>query len=112
MTNSTKKSGAPFISLEMKGRYKDFEDFYDENKRKIYTAIFDIFKEFKTTRKKSLSLVVSAKIQGLDWNTEFTFHKEESIVLKRDLMPYFEQIEDYEICQEINNLYKDLTILK
>jgi len=25
-------------------------------------------------------------------------------------MPYFEEIEDYETCNEINNLYKELTL--
>ena len=34
----------------------------------------------------------------------------EDFVLKRDLMPYFEEIEDYETCNEINNLYKELTL--
>jgi hypothetical protein len=52
---------------------------------------------------------VSAKIMNVDWETEFIFHKEESIVLKRDLIPYFEMIEDYEKCCEIKNLYQELT---
>jgi hypothetical protein len=30
-------------------------------------------------------------------------------VLKRDLIPYFEMIEDYEKCYEIKNLYQELT---
>ena len=68
-----------------------------------------MFKEFKNTRKKSLVLFVSAKIMNVDWETEFIFHKEESIVLKRDLIPYFEMIEDYEKCHEIKLLHESLT---
>ena len=98
----------PFKSLIFNGKYKEFTDFYDINKETIYKGILDVFEEFKTTRNKSLDLYISAKIQGLDWDTNFTFHKDESIVLKRDLMPYFEQIEDYETCHIINSLYKDL----
>lgn len=103
------KQTSPFKTLEIKGKFNDFSDFYSKNKRNIYESIFEIFKEFKTTRKKSLSLFVSAKIQGLEWDTTFNFHKEESIVLKRDLIPFFEEEEDYETCIEIKNLYKELT---
>jgi hypothetical protein len=108
--STNQKNTEPFKSLELKGKYNDFTDFYDENKRIIYESIFDVFKEFRNTKKKKLTLFVSAKIRGLEWDTEFNFHKEESVVLKRDLMPYFEEIEDYETCNEINNLYKELTL--
>lgn len=103
----TKKS-VPFITLRINGKFKDFSDFYDENKDIIYENILNVFKEFKNTRKKSLVLHVSAKIMNVDWETEFIFHREESIVLKRDLIPYFEKIEDYEKCNEIKNIYLDL----
>jgi hypothetical protein len=52
---------------------------------------------------------VSANIKGLEWDTEFNFTKNESFVLKRDLMPFFEDNEDYETCSEIISLSKDLT---
>ena len=107
-TNQNKTK--PFKSLELQGKYNDFGDFYDQNKKIIYESILEVFKEFKTTRRKKLTLFVSAKIKGLEWDTEFNFHKEEAVVLKRDLMPFFEQIEDYETCGEINKLYKQLTL--
>ena len=77
-------------------------------KNEIKFTINFIYK--KWILKKKLTLFVSAKIRGLEWDTEFNFHKEESVVLKRDLMPFFEEIEDYETCNEINNLYKELTL--
>lgn len=109
MTNPKKPKQNYFKELFLEGRYKDFNDFYDENKLVIYKSIIDIFLEFKKTRKKTLTLNISAKIKGLDWDTEFTFNRDETIVLKRDVLPYFEDIEDYESCSEILNLYKDLT---
>lgn len=109
MTNPKKTKQTYFKELFIEGRYKDFNDFYDENKLVIYKSIIDIFLEFKRTRKKTLTLNISAKIKGLDWDTEFTFNRDETIVLKRDVLPYFEDIEDYESCSEILNLYKDLT---
>jgi len=108
MTNPRKKS-TPFKSLIYKQKYRTYDDFYTEHKTEIYKSILEIFKEFNSTRKKNLCLYISAKIQSVDWDTEFHFHKDESIVLKRDLMPHFEDIEDYETCDEIKNLYKQLT---
>ena len=68
-----------------------------------------IFEEFKNSRKKSLVLKLSAKFKNTDWNTEFEFHRNETIVLKRDILPFFEENEDYEMCGQVLNLHKELT---
>lgn len=103
------KNSHVFKKLEIKGKYNEFKDFYDVNKGLIYKSIIEVFKGFKTSKKKTLSLYVSAKIKDLEWDTEFNFSRNETIVLKRDLMPYFEENEDYETCSEIILLHKDLT---
>jgi len=104
------KKSEPFKELKIDGRYNEFKDFYDRNKELIYKSIIELFEGFKTSRKKSLKLYISANIKGLEWDTEFNFHRDETIVLKRDVMPYFEEIEDYETCGEIISLHKELTI--
>jgi hypothetical protein len=105
----TKKVMKPFKELVIKGKYKEFGDFYDENKGLIYKSIVEVFHEFKNTKKTNLTLNVSAKIRDLDWDTDFNFNRNETIILKRDVMPFFEEIEDYETCSEILDLHKDLT---
>lgn len=104
-----KSNSANYIDLVFENNYEDFKDFYDENKNLIYKSILEIFKGFTKTRKKSLTLHLSAKIKEYDWDTEFNFSRNEIIVLKRDLMPYFEEIEDYETCNEIKNLYRQFS---
>jgi hypothetical protein len=106
----TKTKKNVFKELKFKGKYQEFKDFYDENKETIYRSIIELFKEFTKSRKKYLTLYISAKIQGLEWDTEFNFNKGESIILKRDLMPYFEDIEDYETCGDLISLHKELTL--
>ena len=106
---ATKKSNSTFKKLVISGNYNEFNDFYEKNKEIIYKSIIELFSEFKKTRKRTLSLHVSARIKGLEWDTEFNFNRNESIVLKRDVIPYFEEKEDYETCGEIINLHKDLT---
>jgi len=95
--------------LIFKGIYKDYDSFYDENKPEIYKTIFELFKGFKDKRKKTLVLYLSAKIKDLEWETTFTFHRDEFIILKRDIMPFFELIEEFELCGEINSFCKDFT---
>lgn len=109
MQTKPKKTTNLFKELSFDGRYNDFTDFYDENKTEIYKSIIELFAEFKKNKKKSLNLQISAKIRGLDWDTEFTFKRDETIILTRDVMPYFENMEDYETCSEIVSLNKDLT---
>jgi len=100
----------PDKELIFKGKYRDFQDFYDINKETIYKSIVEIFENFKETKKaEELSLRVAARIKGLEWDTKFDFKRTESIVLTRDIIPYFEQIEDYETCCQIYKLHKDLT---
>jgi hypothetical protein len=107
--NALKKNKKPFKELNIKGLYNDWKDFYTPNKEEIYKSIIEIFEEFKNTRKKSLILKISAKFKNVDWNTEFEFHRSETIVLKRDILPYFEENEDYEMCSQVLNLHKELT---
>ena len=105
----TSKTKTPYKTMYIKGKYTDFNDFYDINKKSIYENIVEVFKGFKDTKKRVLSLYIQAIIQGLEWDTEFKFSRNETIVLSRDVIPFFEGIEDYEKCAEIKNLYEYLT---
>ena len=107
-TTKTKKKEPDFV-LNVDGTYKDFTDFYGKNKGSIYRSILDLFKGLPSTNKESLTLLVTAKIRGLEWDTEFTFSKTDTKSLIRDVMPYFEQTEDYETCSEIIKLHQHLT---
>lgn len=106
----TKRTTTPYKKMYIKGTYQDFTDFYDINKRSIYESFVAVFEGFKeNANKRVLTLYIQAIIRGLNWDTEFKFNRKESIVLMRDVLPYFESIEDYEKCAEIKNLYEELT---
>lgn len=97
-----------FQNLTFKKKFKSYNEFHNENKNKIYKSIVNLFKEFTNTNIKSLSLSIDANIEGIEWNTELHFNRNEINVLKKDIMPYFEDIEDYEMCSEIINLTKTI----
>ena len=98
-----------FRDLIFKKKFKSYGQFHSENKEKIYKTIIDLFKEFNVVKNKTLSMTISANIENIEWNTELIFNRDESYILKKDVMPYFEKIEDYETCSEIINLSKSLT---
>ena len=103
----------PYRKMYIKGQYEDFTDFYTINKRPIYENIIEVFKGFTgDSKKRVLTLYLQAIIHGLEWDTEFKFNKTDTIVLTRDVIPYFEQIEEYEICDDVRKLFEELTIKK
>jgi hypothetical protein len=106
---TTKNNETSIKKLSIKGKYSGFTDFYDINKVKIYKNIINLFGNLKNKDKNNLILVLSAKIMDLDWETELKFSRQEIIVLIRDLIPYFESVEDYETCGEIHSLYLELS---
>lgn len=90
--------------------YNDFTDFYDANKHIIYFEIVESFFEFQKKSTKTISLIVLAKIQNMDWNTEIKFDRKNIKVLNNEILKYFESIDDFESCQKIIELYNVLTI--
>jgi hypothetical protein len=99
-----------FKELIFNKKFKSYHDFHNENKENIYKSIIDLFSEFKKVKNKSLSIIINAKIENIDWTTELNFNRNEIHILKKDLMSYFEEIEDYETCSQIISLSKTLTV--
>jgi len=94
--------------LILKQDYKSFGDFYNVNKELIYRTLANLFKSLKRKDKNNVTLVLGAKINGLQWETELKFKRQESIVLVRDILPFFETNEDYETCGEITDTYNKI----
>lgn len=91
-----------------KQNYKSFGEFYSVNKESIYRTLVNLFKSLKRKDKQIVILVLGAKINGLQWETELKFKRQESIVLIRDILPFFEENEDYETCGEITETYNKI----
>lgn len=48
----TSKTRTPYKKMYIKGKYEDFSDFYDINKKPIYENIFEVFKGFEGNKKE------------------------------------------------------------
>lgn len=97
----------PFIVVEIERKiYNNFKDLYDTNRDGIYQGVLDIYSEFKNnSRKKVLTLLVSTDVGPLSWDTELTFRKLDYQILTDQILPYYENNEEYEKCAEIKHLY-------
>lgn len=97
-----------FRILEYHGDYDSFEVFYNDNKSEIYESIVAIFESFKTSPKNVLTINIRTTINGMFWDTDISFTRDQYFVLKRDILPYFEEEEDYEICDRIMKVHNEL----
>lgn len=96
--------------LNIKTDHKDFKEFYYSNKSLIYEKVFDLFKSLKRNDKNYIVLVISSKINALQWETELKFNRDQKDILINELIPYFESIENYEICGEIHVLHQKIKV--
>jgi len=94
--------------LNIEGKYNDFSDFYDVNKVIIYNNILKLFENFKNKEKEHIILRLSANIENIEWKTNLEFSREDIYVLERDILPYFEELEEYETCDKITKLYESI----
>jgi hypothetical protein len=101
-----------FQELIFKKKYKTYNDFHVDNKEIIYKTIINLFKEFQLSKNKLFYMLIHANIENIEWSTELSFNKNEFYILKKDIMPHFEEIEDYETCSEIINITKGLDLIK
>lgn len=95
--------------LSFKNDYSSYYEFAEDTKKYIYNSIYNIFQKLKSNKENELKLTISAKIEGCEWNTDLNFSRQDIIVIKRDLIPYYEKNEDYEMCSNLKNLYNELT---
>ena len=98
----------PFIIFEVTKPYSNFRSLYDDNRREIYFNIVKIFDELTRTHKKSLILSIKSDLGGLNWDTEFKFLKTDYEILSDAILDFFEDNEEYEICNDIIDIIKKL----
>jgi hypothetical protein len=97
------------ISIQLDKNYDSFKEFYDENMFEIYKSVVNLFEFVSEKKDKKYTLHIDAKINDLEWGTDLTYGKENSEILIRVLLPIFENVEDFETCIKIRDLYNKIT---
>jgi len=97
-----------FAKIELSADYQDFQDFYQNNKSLLFNNIVQLYKELTKTNESKLKLVVESKLDGDVWSTDFVYSKDDLEMLMNDVLPFYEENEEYEICAEIMKINKKL----
>lgn len=93
------------LRLMVNDTFKNGNDFMEENKPYIMMGVLESFKRLKDPENKEVVL----RIVGNQRQDDFIFSRNDAdAVLKKDLIPYFIEKEEYELCKEVNDLYNEL----
>lgn len=111
------KSKIHTIDVHVSGRYRSFDDFMVSNRSLIYEGVIESFRQLAESKKRSIRFIVNASLtldydEMMEWETEFILLKKDPAILVDHIIHHFEEIEEYEKCKEILNLYNRLTISK
>lgn len=95
-------------TLEIQTAYEDFGSFMDETRDPVYRTIFSAFKELMEKKTPTVTVTVRAHVDNMDVESVLEFSKENSNMLTEIILPYFESVEEYEMCSEVLKIHKKL----
>lgn len=96
------------VLLNINTNYSDFSTFYENEKRNIYLKYIDAFEKLINSNYVHTFFTVIYIIENEPVVTHFDAEKNNSDILIDVINPYFESIEDYEICGKITELYNNI----
>ena len=94
------------ITLEIEKNYSDFKSFYKETKEIVYRKLVDAYED--VVKSDDIILTVIGHIDGRPFETDFDNFKSNIELLKTVINPFFEEIEDYEVCSRIVKICQNL----
>jgi hypothetical protein len=98
----------PIVPIVIDNDYSSFHEFYSKEKRVIYKKIIDVFEEILKENIKEKKLLVIARIDGVSFDTDFQIDRDNKKLLTDVIIPYFEEIEEYELCSKIITIISEL----
>jgi len=88
--------------------YPNYPTFYNAEKKQIYLGYVEMFKKLARSIDKDKQLTVIYHIEEQSFTTNLVVNRNKIGVLKSNILPFFEQLEEYEICSDIVELYDSL----
>jgi hypothetical protein len=95
-------------TLTITTSYPNYPTFYKSEKKQIYLGYIETFKKLAISKDKDKQFIVMYLIEEMRFTTNLVVDRNKVGVLKSHILPFFEQLEEYEICEEIIELYNSL----
>jgi len=93
-------------TLKFNKNYDNYDTFLDETRNPIYKAILREFKKLKEDDQVRVNVI--GNIDKTEWSSKFEFTKSNLDILTTVINPYFENLEEYELCNETMKLFSEL----
>ena len=95
-------------NLDINLNFTSFSTFFENSKGTIYTSMINSYIDLYDKKIKSKILLVNAKIDNQNFTTEFNISVNLPNIIVDIIIPYFEEIENYEMCDTSMKIYEKL----
>jgi len=95
-------------NLDINLNFTSFSSFFENSKGTIYTSMINSYIDLYDKKIKSKILLVNAKIDNQNFTTEFNISVNLPNIIIDIIIPYFEEIENYEMCDTSMKIYEKL----
>ena len=99
-------------TLVFEENFKDFNDFYERTKEKIYNDVVDLFESIITKEKKEFNISLSGNINDIFFKSHINYGMSDIHLLNDVILPYFVEKEEYEKCEKISIIYNKLKSIR
>jgi len=90
--------------------YSDFQTFYKNEKRTVYLGYIDAFEMLNNLKCELIPITVRYLIEEQEFTTHLKAERSNQNRLIENILPFFEQLEEYETCSKIVKLHKLISL--
>lgn len=97
--------------INIEGDHPNFNVFYHNNRFLIFGKLLNGYRELSNDLENTIKVKFNATIDGLNFNSVFVIDKNDDDIIERlntVYIPFYEQYEEYEVCNEIREIYKKI----
>ena len=107
MITETNKS--PLVeTISLPKNYDSISDLFNDARPLIFAKIIIVFNELLSNDEVSSGISVDSNVNGQKCHMFFGFDKNQPEILIKVILPYYKEMEEYEMCAEILKLYNKL----
>jgi hypothetical protein len=97
--------------LDITENYPTFGEFYLKNQPLIFKTLIDGYRELSNNLDLIITIKICACVENYNFDNSFYIKKDDEEIIERlnnIYIPYYEKNEEYEICDEIREIYKKI----
>lgn len=97
--------------VNIEGNYPNFDVFYHNNRFLIFEKLINGYRDLSNNLENIIKVNFKCTINNVNFNSTFVVDKNNDEIIERlnnVYIPFYEQNEQYEVCDEIRKIYKKI----